>query len=334
MFKFLTLALFFLLVFTGCSQQEEDLVIYSGRREQFIEPILKEFSEKTGIGVRLLSGGAPEYAHRIIAEKDNPQADLFFANDAGIMEFLRIEGALQPINTESMEVIPTQFRAQDSSWIGISARSRVLMYNPDVISPEKAPQTLEDLTREEFRGKFALTRPGNASMVSHITALRAYWGEAKTADFLEQLINNDPLILHGHTDIRQAVGRGEIAIGLVNNYYYHLQLQEANNNNVEVVYPDQEEGQMGAFVNIAGVAFISGSPREEKALKLIEFMLQPEQQEKFSELSFETPLHPDVPVLDFARPIDSYKHMDVELSSLGSLWPETVSIMERVGYVD
>ncbi len=316
------------------SNDPGELVIYSGRKEQFVTPLIERFEEETGIDVKLLSGGATEYAHRILEEQSNPRADIFFANDAGVMEYLRLQGVLQPNDSDTLEQIPEEFRAVDGSWVGLSARTRIIMYNRDLISEDELPQSIFDLADPRYRGQFAIVRAGNESMISHVAALRAYHGDETTKELIRGILANEPVITQGHTDIRKAVGAGEVAFGLVNNYYFHLQLHEETNNNVAAVYPDQGEDQMGAFVNVAGIALVKGAPNEDNARRFIDFLLEPEQQELFSINSMETPVLPGIPLIEGARPIDSYKHTDMHLGELGPVWQDTIDLMEEAGYTE
>jgi iron(III) transport system substrate-binding protein len=309
-----------------------ELVVYSGRREAFVTPLVEKFEAETGITVRLLSGSASEYALRIMDEAARPQADIFFANDAGVMEKLRLEGMLEPYDSPALQQIPEDFRAEDGSWVGLSARSRVLIYNTDLIDEEEMPQSILDLADSRFRGQFAITQSGSEAMISHVTALRLLLGDEATSEFIAGMLANQPTILQGHTDIRKAVGAGEFAFGLVNNYYYHLQLLEETHNQVAAIYPDQGEGEMGTFVNVAGVALVKGGPNRTNAERFVEFMLAPEQQEMFANLNYETPVLPGIPVVDIARPIDDYRRAAVRLADLGPLWEETIRLMEAAGY--
>ncbi len=103
------------------------VVVYSGRREQFVTPVLERFEEQTGVRVRLLSGSATSFAHRLVEERRRPGADIFLANDAGVMEYLRLQDVLAPITVPGVDNIPPSLRADDVSWVGLSARVRVLM---------------------------------------------------------------------------------------------------------------------------------------------------------------------------------------------------------------
>ncbi len=314
------------------SSGSEEVVIYSGRREQFVAPVLEDFERQTGIRIRLLSGSATGFAHRIVEERRRPQADLLLANDAGVMEYLRRRGLLQPAGVQGVGSIPEKFRAEDDSWIGLSARARVLMYNRDLMQEDEVPRSLFGLTDPLYGGRFAITRAGNSSLVSHMAAVRAVHGDAGMQDFVRGVLANDPRVTSGHTDIRRMVGAGEVEFGLVNCYYFRLQLDESRNNNVGVVYPDQGEGEPGTFVNVAGAAFIAGAPNHENALKLLEFLLHPRQLQRFSDISRETPILPDAVHPEGGLPIDAFRWMDMPLSDLGAVWEDTLDAMEEAGF--
>jgi iron(III) transport system substrate-binding protein len=314
------------------SKEAGELVIYSGRREQFVLPLIEEFERQTGISVQLLSGSASEYALRIMDEARNPRADIFFANDAGVMEKLRLEGMLAPYSSPALERIPSDLRAEDGSWIGLSGRARVFIYNQDLISEEEMPQSIFDLADPQYAGQFAITQAGSEAMISHLTAVRLLYGDEVLEDLIRGMLANEPAILGGHTDIRKAVGAGEFTFGLVNHYYYHLQLLEEQDNNVGGIYLDQGEDQLGTFLNVAGIALIEGAPNQAQAERFIEFLLEPEQLMMFATLNHETPVLPDAPVSEPIRPIESFRRAPVSLTELGAAWEETIGIMERAGY--
>ena len=310
--------------------EAEEIVIYSSRREQFVRPILNKFEEETGIDVQLLSGDEAQFNLRLKEEANNPRADVFLANDAGVMEDLRDEGILESGPEFVQEEINSEMRAPDASWFGLSARTRILMYNEELMDEEDLPESITDLTDSRFEGDFALTRPGNGSMISHMAGLRLKHGDEWTQDFIEGLMDNDPHIVDGHTDIRRSVGRGEVSLGLVNNYYYRLQLEEERHDNVGAVYPDQGQDEMGIFVNVAGAALKEGGPNPEAREELIEFLLQEDVMIEYAETSLETPLVEGFE--GYEKSIEDFEHMDIDLSEIGGYWQDTLDLMERAGY--
>ena len=307
-----------------------EVVIYSSRNEKFMEALFDKFEQDTGIKVKALNG-QDEIINKIKEEANNVQADIFVSNDIGGLEHLRLEDLLQGYEPEGMETIDEKYRAEDNSWFGLSARTRVLMYNKDEMTEEEMPKTLWELTDEKWKGQFAITRGGNGSMIAHVSALRNEWGDEKTLEWLNKIKENAAIITDGHGDIRRAVGSGEVKFGLVNNYYYHQQLAEPADNNVGVIYPDQGEDDIGAFVNAAGVAFIKGAPHPVDAKAFLDWLMLPENQREFSYASMEVPINPVVEAVEAAAKISDYKVSDMPLRDLGKVWEDTRQLIEQSG---
>ncbi len=306
------------------------LIVYSSRNEVFVDPLLDQFADETGIDVSVLHAGASA-VNRIVEESNNVQADIFISNDVGALEFLRMEGLLEGFHPEGIESIDSAFRATDNSWFALSARTRVLMYNTDLITEEEMPKTIWELTDPVWQNEFAITRGGNAGMIGHISALRHEWGDQKTLEWIELVKDNAGAIMQGHGDIRRAVGAGEFKFGLVNNYYYHQQLIEPSDNHVGVIYPDQADGEMGAVVNAAGVGLVKEGPSAENARLFIEWILKPENQQLFSYASMEVPINPDIEKIGEAAAISDYKVQGMPLSQLGTFFLDTKDLIEQAG---
>ena len=259
------------------------------------------------------------------------QADIFISNDIGALEYLRIEGLLQGYEPKGIDTIEERYRAENNAWFALSARTRVLMYNKDLITEEQMPKTLWELTDSKWEGQFAITRGGNGGMIGHVSALRNEWGDEKTSEWLSIVKDNAGSIMQGHGDIRRSVGAGEFKFGLVNNYYYHQQLREPTHNNVGVIYPDQAEGEMGAVVNAAGVGFVKGAPNTLNAQKFLDWILLPENQRAFSYASLEVPINPAIEAIGEAARITDYKVHGMPLSELGRVWADTRALIEQSG---
>ena len=323
------------IAFTGCAgqggktakQSDEELVIYSGRKEKYVKPVIEKFEKKTGIKVVFHAGDASQLANQIIEERKNPRADIYISNDAGALGFLSNKKQLQSYESQTTKKVPENLKANDNTWVGASIRSRVIMYNKLLVKEGDVPKSVFDLTDAKWKGNFAIAGSSNESMVSHITALRILKGNKFTEDFLKKLLANDPVVTKGHTDIRRAVGAGELEIGLVNHYYYHKELDEGSN--VGVVYPDQEDGDIGTVLNVAGLGLVKGAKNKEPAQKFIDFVLGEEAQEVFAGTNKELPVLSSVPSVG-VLPLTDYKQADVNLGDLGKQLDKTLDLIEKV----
>ena len=113
--------------------QAPTVVVYVSHDQVFSEPILKDFERDTGIKVRAIydteetkSTGA---MNRLIAEKNNPQADVYWANEPVRAEVLRQRGIAAPYVSPNAQGIPASFKDPNGYWTGFAARARVLIVN-------------------------------------------------------------------------------------------------------------------------------------------------------------------------------------------------------------
>ncbi|WP_078429420.1 extracellular solute-binding protein [Alkalihalobacterium alkalinitrilicum] len=313
------------------------LVVYSARNENFVQPLLEKFEAETGVEVVALHGAEPL---QIVEEAGNVQADIYISNDLGALGYLHNEGLLTGANPEGIETIPAEFRADDNAYFAISARSRGFIYNKDMITEEEMPKSIEDLFDAKWadvEGGYAITRGGNGGMIGNVSALRYEWGDEKAAEWVTSIKENAAGIYNGHGDIRRAVGEGLHSFGLVNNYYFHQQLLEPQDNNVGFIYLDQEEGQMGVIANAAGVGLVADGPNEANALAFLEWVLLPENQVAFVGESLELLINseygavypPEVEphIVEFSE----LKVQDMPMKELGEYFEDTKDLIEQSG---
>ncbi|WP_280771309.1 extracellular solute-binding protein [Salipaludibacillus daqingensis] len=309
-----------------------ELVVYSARNETFVQDLLDKFSDETGIDVRALHEADPL---QVQEEAGNVQADVFISNDLGALEYLNRQELLEGFEPANVESIDEQFRAENNEWIAISARARGFIYNKDLISEDEMPTSMEDLFDAQWadvENGYAITRGGNGGMIGNISALRYEWGDEKTADWISAIQDNAAGIFEGHGDIRRAVGAGEHAFGLVNNYYYHQQLEEPTDNNVGFIYADQGEDEMGAIANAAGLGLVANAPNDANARAFIEWVLEEENQLAFVGESLEVPINPELdPPFEEAVPFSELKVQDMPLKELGNYFEDTRQLIEESG---
>lgn len=309
--------------------QQPGLVVYSGRREPLILPLIERFRQETGIGVTVRSGAIGELANLVLEERGRPRADAIISNEVSVLEVLRREGVLDPYLGAAVRAIPREFRAHDGTWIGLSARAHVLVVNRDRLAEWSlpAPASLLDLVHPRWRGRIAMPVFTNEYIVSWLSALRLVRGDAWTEEFFQRLRENRPILVAGGTQVRQAVARGEAAVGVANHYYYHLQVAEGSRN-IEVIYPDQGPGGMGVLYSPTGIGIVLGGPNPAGARRFVDFLAADRRtQEFFARANFEYPIVPGVPLHPDVRPLARFRRMTVTYQQLGELRDSTLRLV-------
>ena len=305
------------------------LVVYSGRSEPLIQPVLDAFQAKyPDVEVLLKAGSNSELANALIEEQTNPQADVFITTELFTIQSLGQQGIFQPYRPSGADQLDKEFLGPDDTWVGLTRRARVIMYNRDLVAAEDLPTSIFELTDPKWKGKIAAAGSTNGSMQAQIAAMRQALGEAASEAWLQGLLDNEVTFFGGHTDVRKAVGAGEFALGLVNHYYYYL--QQAEGSPVGIIFPDQGDGQMGLITNVTAAAVVKGGANSAAAQALIDFLISAEGQKLFAELNYEYPLLPGVALREGVQPLDGYRLADVNVVEAALESDATFALMEKL----
>lgn len=316
------------LVAPACSTGGERLTIYSGRTAALISPLLEQFSEETGVKIDVRYGDSADLALLIDEEGDRSEVDVFISQSPGAVGFLDEQGALRDLDPDLLDLVDDDFRAGDGQWVGLSGRVRVLVWNTELVEESELPQSVLDLTDEEFAGRVGVA-PNNGSFQDFVTAMRIELGEDVAAEWLQGMADNGSPTYSNNVAIVEAVTRGEVPMGLVNHYYLERALAED---------PDLPganhffaEGDMGSLLITTATAIMAGTDQTEDARKLVEFLLSEEAQRYFSEETFEYPLASGVEPAETVPPLDEINKTTIDLDGLGGGLARTAALIQDSG---
>jgi iron(III) transport system substrate-binding protein len=303
------------------------LAVYSGREVDLIGPIINRFRLHTGIDVDVRYGKTAELALAILGEGDMTPADLFFSQDAGALGALSKEGRLLKISDSLLDKVEPRFRSQKGEWIGITGRARTVDYNIKLVDRDKLPESIWGFTEPGWSGGKIGWAPTNGSFQAFVTAFRLLEGEKKTQEWLEGILVNEPRVYPRNSPILAALGRGEIHVGFVNNYYLHRFQAEDPGFPVAHHYT---KGDAGSMINVAGLGILDTARDVDLAEKFIEYMLSEEAQAYYAMETYEYPLAAGVSVLGPQRPLSEIETPDIDLSDLDDL-VRTLELLRQVG---
>ena len=291
------------------------LVIYSGRSESLVGPIIQQFGEISGIDVQVKYGGTAELAATIREEGDNTPADVFFAQDPGGLG--AVAEMLSPLPQDIISLVPDWARARGDEWVGISGRARVVIYNRENVTEADLPADLRDLADPIWKGRVGWA-PANGSFQTMVTAMRSAWGEDATRDFLTKLKANDVKEFPKNTPIVAATAAGEIDIGLVNHYYLFRFIQE-DGEDFGARNFFLRDGGPGSLVMVSGAGILKDSDNRDNAEKFLRFMLSTVAQQYFASQTFEYPLVDGVNTHRLLPPISELNGPDIDVADLADL---------------
>jgi iron(III) transport system substrate-binding protein len=268
---------------TGCASpiaQESDpteLTVYSGRSEEFIAPFFAQWEDETGIKLNIRYADSAELAAQIREEGSNSPADIFLAQDAGSLGAVSLAGLFTPLGDEVGSAIEPEYIAADRSWIGVTGRARVFVYNPALLS--QLPQSISDLGKPIYRSKLGIA-PTNASFQAFVAALLNAKGEEFTQQWLESLVKNDVQIFAKNSAIVEAIDSGKISIGLTN-HYYTWEVSQGLGREINAKNGFFSSGDLGNMINVSGAGILKTSKKYAAAENLINFLTSQGVQSKF-----------------------------------------------------
>ncbi len=312
----------------ACGGSDDSLVVYSGRTDSLVGPIIDQFEEATGIDVSVKYGSTSEVAATLLEEGERSPADVFFAQDPGGLG--AVAGMLDSLPEDILSKVPDWARSPDGVWVGISGRARTVVYNTDRLSEEDLPDSLLGFTDPKWKGLIGWA-PTNASFQTMVTAMRVLWGEDAARDWLRGIQENAPQVYPKNTPIVAAAGAGEIDVGFVNHYYLHRFLQQEGEGFSARNYHLPQVGP-GSLIMVAGVGILETSDNQENAERFLRFMLSAVAQQYFAGQTFEYPLIEGVSTHRLLVPLSGIDNPAVDMALLGDV-RGTQKILREIGII-
>lgn len=286
----LTLVMF--LIFNGCKNSSNEVVVYTTVDQIFSEPVLKDFEQETGINVRAVydteETKSTGVMNRLIAEKNSPQCDVFWSGDPVRNGVLQSKGITETFQSGQTDLIPGHFREANNHWIGFSARARVLMYNKKLISTDSLPKSIVDIINPQYKGRFTLANPLFGTTTFHVAAVFTVWGDEKARQWMNDLRKNDVVIASSNGDVKKRVMNGEVAYGFTDTDDVFEAMKESSD--VDFVFLDQQTGGDGTLIMPNAISLIKGAPNTENAKKFIDYLLSSETETKLAKSCAQMPL--------------------------------------------
>jgi iron(III) transport system substrate-binding protein len=304
-------------LFSNCTKPAappaNEVVIYVSQDRVFSEPVLQAYERKTGVKVNAVydteETKSTGLANKLLAEKSNPQADVFWSNEPVRTLVLKSRGVLAPYQSPSAEGISAVFKDPEGYWTGFSARLRVIVYNTNLVKQEEAPKSIFDLTDPKWKEQVAIADPRFGSTSFHVAALYAELGDEKADEFFRKLKANEVKIVPGNSVVRDLVVKGEVKMGLTDTDDVNVALEDKQP--VAMVFPDRDG--MGVPVMPNMVSLIAGAPRAEAGKRLLDYLLSTEVERLLAESeAVQVPLRAGVDPPKNLPPLNTFKPMTLD----------------------
>ncbi len=326
-----------LIIFVGlissCGKQKpgvrKAVVVYVSEDQVFAEPVLRQFERRTGIRVKAVydteEAKSTGVMNRLIAEKGNPQADVYWANEPIRAQVLKEKGIAERYVSKNAETIPEYFRDKDGYWTGFSARARVLIVKKSL---KDIPRSIFAFVSPKWKGRAVIANPLFGTTTSHVAALFTVLGNKKAESFMEALKANQVAVSTSNGESADFVASGQYDFSLVDSDDAVNRMRQGRD--VRMIYPDQQRGGLGCFIVPNVVVMIKGGPHPAEAKRLIDYLLSRdvEKQLSFADCA-QIPLHKGVQVPKELLPLDKIKVMKVDYEKVAEKMLEIQPLLSR-----
>ncbi|WP_299570087.1 iron ABC transporter substrate-binding protein [uncultured Williamsia sp.] len=315
---------------TSVSSSGSELVVYSGRDEDLVDPLIDRIGAGVGVPVEVdYSGNTNAQAAKILEEGDRSPADVFLGQDAGALGALDDAGVLAPLPQDILDRVPEQYRGADGTWVATSARARVLAYNTDDVQAAELPTGIDGILDPRWKGRIGYA-PTNASFQAFVTGLRVTRGEDGAEQWLRAFSANEPVAFEGNGPLISAVDDGQVAAGLTNHYYFYPYVAEKGPA-ASLALHSFDANDPGSLVNVAGVGVLTSADNQEQAFALVREMLSTQSQQYFADETAEYPVVGGI-TSKYDLPPLPQGASDLDLGQLASL-EQTQALLTEVGMI-
>ena len=323
------------------------LTIYSAQHANLVDAWVEGFTADTGIQVQVRQGKDSSMGNQLVAEGDKTkadvkragtdltlitwgktQADVFLTENSPAMTVVQNAGLLSPVEQSTLDQVSQQYRPSSGEWVGIAARSTVLIYNPSKISEADLPASMLDLADPKWKGKWGAA-PSGADFQAIVSGVLQAEGADRTETWLKGLKENAK-VYQNNIATMKAVNAGEVPMGIMYHYYWYRDqaLTKEGSANTKLHYFKGED--VGAFVSVSAGGVLKASTKQADAQKFLAWVTSAKGQEALvSSKSMEYVVGEGVASDPALPPLDSLQAPSIDPFTLDG--PEVIKLMTAAG---
>ncbi len=272
-----------LFMLAACGQNNGRIVVlYSSVDEAYSRPLSRQFEEKTGIRVKLVTdteaAKSAGLVTRLLTEKDKPQADLFWSGDAMRAVDLASRGLATKLNlSDPKPALESLLQMESQTGLrGGPARLRMIIYHkPSLAASDAPPNTVAEFTTPRIASRACMANPLFGTTSMHAAALLQQLGSAGAQLFFEDFAKHGGRMLASNGEVKRRVGSGEFAFGLTDSDDVNVALLD--DLPVGFIYPDQ--AGVGAVLIPSAIMLVAKAPNPSEAQSLADFLSSKETSE-------------------------------------------------------
>jgi iron(III) transport system substrate-binding protein len=259
------------------TSEGKSLLIYTPHGQDLLKDFVGRYKQAhPEVNVQFLDMGSREVLARLRAERNRPQADLWWGAAHMTFQTAAEENLLAPYRPTWADKVPESERDPQDRWYGTYETPQVIVYNSELVRAEDAPQDWDEVLDAKWRDKVLIRNPipsDSMRVIFGAMIWRSYKETNSPAggyDWLRRLDANVHEYTADPTLLMQKLARGEGLISLWSMPDIWL-YREKKNLKLAYVIP-----KSGTPVITDAIAIVKGAPHEEEARRFYEFVNTPE----------------------------------------------------------
>lgn len=276
------------IIFVSCNNEDNELIVYTSVDRIYSEKIFDMFTEKTGIKVKAVydveATKTTGLVNRIISEKDNPVADVFWNGEIIYTMKLKEKGLLEAYESPNNVTLPDKFIDDDGMWTAFGGRGRIIIVNLDKVNSKDINPSITAFAKQSEIYNIGMAKPMFGTTATYVASLYSKFGEEKGVKLFEDIKNSSVYIVDGNGAVRDMVVAGQLDFGLTDTDDALMAVEKGAN--VDLIFPDQGIDEVGTLIIPNSVAVIKECKHVDQAHRFIDFLLEKETMETMIDIGW------------------------------------------------
>ncbi len=304
----------------GSTDAGTTITLYNAQHEQTTNALIDEFTKETGIKVRVDNNDEDVLTAQLQQEGSRTPADVVYTENSNWLQQLSDDHLLSKVDAATLASVPARDNATDGSWLGVSARMSVMIYNTNKLTPAQLPKSILDLADPAWKGKLELA-PAETDFWPLVSSVDKEKGKDATLAWLKGLKANagsDANVPDNET-VTSDIAKGTADLGVINHYYFYRIKAESSGSsfNANIAYFAPQDP--GYVEDVSGAAILAASKHQAAAQKFLAFLTSEAGQKILAtSASYEYPIRPGVAANPELTPLSQLQPNSFTPADLGT----------------
>ena len=254
------------------AQAETELTVYTAVEAEDLKRYAEMFNaDHPDIKINWVRDSTGIVTAKLLAEKNNPQADVVWGLAATSLLLLKSEGMLEPYKPAGVEMLDSKFvdAGDVPSWVGMDAWVAAVCFN--TVEAEKlglkAPTSWKDLTDASYKGHIIMPNPNSSGTgFLDVSSWLQMFGEEDGWAYMDGLHENIARYTHSGSKPCKLAAAGEIPIGV--SFAFRGAKSKAAGAPLEIIVPSE-----GVGWDMEATAIVAGTDAQEAAQTLVDWSI-------------------------------------------------------------